>query len=273
MGNLIKSDFKRVLKDKLFLVVCILGIVFALITPLLYMLIVGGADSALELLPIDISAKTNFFESFAPGNNLGLIAPVLLAIILCKDFSFGTVRNKIIAGKTRTSIFMSMYVVCFVVLWAVILLHALLTLTVSLLFFDYQSGGFHIEDFWYLMESIAFEVLIYLFIAALICWLCATMKNVGLVIVLFVAINFVLTMVASILQLCVMFLEADAASENTLNILKFLQKINIFNYSLSIGTGTKYTTEDVLYNTLVPVLSTAALLTLGCVKFNRKDLK
>ena len=39
MTNLIKVDLKRVLKDKLIIVILILGAVFALITPLLYRLL------------------------------------------------------------------------------------------------------------------------------------------------------------------------------------------------------------------------------------------
>ena len=102
MRELFRADLKRVLKDKLLMVMGILAVVFALITPLLYAAIFssGGLldDPMFSSL---VSAKGQFFQSFSMTNNLGLIAPVLLAIVLCKDFSFGTVRNKIIAGKRR----------------------------------------------------------------------------------------------------------------------------------------------------------------------------
>ena len=96
MLNLLKTDLKRVLKDKLFIILCIIAGVFSLITPLLYkgLYVLMGGDDFLGMF----SAKGLFFRSFVPGDNLGLIAPVLVAIALCKDFSHGTVRNKIISG-------------------------------------------------------------------------------------------------------------------------------------------------------------------------------
>lgn len=274
MTNLVKTDLTRVLKDKLFLVVCILGVVFALITPLLYMLLFGAMETpegfGMENL---ISAKAQFFSSFSLGNNFGLVVPVLIAIILCKDFSFGTVRNKIISGHSRASIFFSMFITCAVVLWTIILLHALLTLGISLLFFNYQAEEFVMKDFWYLLESLAFQMLVYIFVAALVSWLCASMKNVGLVIVLYVAIMLAMTMIASILMMVISVIQFDPSYETTVKVLEFFQKINIFNYATIIGMVPEYTAEDTLYLLLTPMVGTAAFLALGCLKFARKDLK
>lgn len=274
MVELIKSDFRRVLKDKLFMVVCILAAVFAVITPLLYKAIFSSMGSDMEGVLVGVvTAKKNFFGAFSLGSNFGFVMPFLLAIILCKDFSHGTVRNKIISGHSRTGIFLSMYTVCATVLWVMTLLHALLTLGVSLLFFEYQDGPFTATDFWFLLESLGFELLVYLCLAAFVSWLCVSMKNVGLVIVLYAAASLGLTMIASILQVSIMVLEMDSGSANTLEILEFFQRINIFNSQMYIGKGTSYELKDVAYNLLVPVIGTAGLLGWGTLKFNRKDLK
>ena len=115
MSGLLKADFRRVFKDKLLIVMGILAVVFAAITPVLYAIIFSGLGSAdemtMDILSMYISGKAQFFSSFSLGNNLGLIAPVLLAIVLYKDFSYGTIRNKIIAGKSRTSIYLSLFAV------------------------------------------------------------------------------------------------------------------------------------------------------------------
>lgn len=274
MTKLLKSDFKRVLKDKLFLVMCILAVVFALITPLLYKFLLSAANTDMtELLGDFASAKSIFFASFAAGDNLGLIVPVLISIVLCKDFSFGTVRNKIISGKSRISIFMSMFTVCAVFLCVIMLLHALLSLAVSLMFFDYQAAPFESSDLIYLLVSVAFELLIYVFVAALVCWLCVTMKNVGLVIVLYVAINLVLTMIAAILQVSIEVLQMGEANSSTIEVLEFFQRINLFNSSMTIGTSTEYATKDVLYIVLPALAGILGLLGLGALKFKKKDLK
>ena len=274
MTGLLKSDFRRILKDKLLIVVGILAVVFAITLPLLYAVIFSTADMLEDDLFGNLfSAKTLFFNAFSMGNNLGLVAPVLLAIILCKDFSFGTIRNKIIAGKSRSQIFMSLFITCAVVLIAVILLHAFVALGISLIFFDYQQTPFTIGDFGYFLASLGFEVLILLFVAALLSWLCANMKNVGLVIVLYIAIAMVLVLAGSILQTVISVLEISPGNEKILSVLEFFNRINVGNGALYIGVGTSYTLEDVLYLTIPPVVGIAGFLGFGLLKFNKKDLK
>jgi len=276
MTNLIKADFKRVLKDKLLLVVGILALAFAFVTPLLYRVLVGemSNDPTLEAMGFNaIYAKTQFFSSFSLGNNVGLVIPVFISIILCKDFSHGTVRNKIIGGKSRTSVFFSMYIVCAAITWAVILVHAFLTLGISLMFFDYQATEFTASDIAYFFESLAIQFMVYLFVAALITFLCTAMKNVGLVIVLYVAVMFGFTMIAGIVQIAVALISMDGGNTFLKDVLTFFQKINVFNYSTMVGMGTSYELKDILCYFLSPVVGTAGLLGFGTLIFNKKDLK
>lgn len=274
MRSLLKADFKRVLQDKLLIVMGILAVVFAAMTPLLYALMF--IDIGIEEDPMVaslISGKAQFFSSFSIGNNLGMIAPVLLAIALCKDFSFGTVRNKIIAGKSRSGIFLSLFVTCATVLIAVMLLHAFITLGISLIFFDYQPTAFVIADLWYFLESLAFEFLVLLWVAALLSYLCACAKNVGLVIVLYIAVTFLLVIVASIVQGMIAVMGMIGDNEQTLEVLRFIDRINIGSATVYIGTGTAYTLEDVLYLTVPPTVGILGFLGLGLWRFNKKDLK
>ena len=277
MNRLIKSDFKRVFRDKLFLVVCILAVVFAVITPLLYVVLfssMGELDPMTEeMLSGYVSAKGQFFGAFSFGNNLGLIAPLLIGIILFKDFSFGTVRNKVISGHSRKSIFLSIFTVCTVTLFGVMLLHALLTLAISLPFFDYQSTPFTASDFIYLLESLLFQFFVYLFAAAFMSWLCVTRRNVGMVIVMYIAVIFGATMIAGILQVVLAVMKEIPKLENTASVLEFIQRINVVNSSATIGLGTSYKAQDVVYYAAVPVFYTAVTVFYGLWKFSRKDLK
>ena len=274
MSGLLRADFRRILKDKLLMVMGILAVAFALITPLLYVAISSGmGDMGEEIIAGYITGKAQFFSTFSMGNNLGLIAPVLLAIALCKDFSFGTVRNKIIAGKSRSAIFLSLFTTCAVVLIAVMLLHAFITLGVSLIFFDYQPTEFTAADFWYFIESLGFELLVLLFMAALLSWLCAGMKNVGLVIVLYIAIAFFLVMAGSIVQVALSVLEATGGNETLIHVVRFLDRINVGTASAYIGMGTEYTLKDVLYLTIPAGVGILGFTGLGLWSFNKKDLK
>ena len=274
MLELLRADLKRVLKDKLLTVMGILAVVFALMTPLLYAAIFSGGGLMDEpMLASLVSAKGQFFQSFSMTNNLGLIAPVLLAIVLCKDFSFGTVRNKIIAGKRRSSIYLSLFAICALVLVVVMLLSAFISLGISLIFFDYQPSGFTVADFGYFMASLAFEVLVLLFMASLLSWLCACMKNVGSAIVMYVAITFVLVLVGSIVQMVAAVLQLSGNNPNLVDTLMIIDRLNVGRAVSYIGAGTSYTWKDVLYLTLTPLAGILGFTGLGLLGFCRKDLK
>lgn len=275
MTNLLKADFKRVLKDKLFMVVCIIATAFAFVTPLLYVLLFGSLEGdmneALSMLGVAVDAKSMFFTAFALSDNLGLVLPVLLSIILSKDFSQGTVRNKIISGYSRRQIFLSMFTVCFAVLFGVLTAHATLSMLVSLIFFPFGEGGVG-----YFFLSLVFEMLVCLFAAALISYLCASAKNMGITIVLYVAIAMIMSIVTAILQIAGMVLDPElgiGGSNVAYEVIEFIQGINVYNFTTVIGTGTKYSAREVLCCIFSPLVLAAALTSLGALRFEHKDLK
>ena len=275
MSKLIAVDFKRVFKDKLFLVVCILAGVFALITPLLYAAIclIPGVEDVLVDMGMGFNAKTLFFESFSPGNNMGLIAPLLISIIFWKDFSHGTIRNKIISGQSRSSIILSMYTVCQLVLFGVLFLHALLSMVVSLIFFPYQSEPFAASDIGYFFASLALEFLLCMVLSALACWLCCVSNNMGLVIVGYLAITMILSILLSLLSLGSFALSTSEKWEIPLKIVGFFEDINLYTIAATIGSGRSYSVKQLLYCILPNLVGTAGLMTWGILKFRKKDLK
>ena len=274
MRELIQADLKRVLKDKLMLVLAILAVVFALITPLTFALVFSVIDVSEEpMLSALVSAKGLFFQSFSMTNNMGFIAPVLLAIVLYKDFSYGTVRNKIISGKSRSQIFLSTFIVCSLVLVCLIMLSAFITLGVSLIFFDYQEGAFAAADLGYFFASLGFELLVLLFMSALLSLLCTCSKNLGIAIVLYLAFTFLLTIVGSFTQVIGAVAQTFVESELLAKVIKVIDRLNVGMSTSYIGTGDSYSLSDVLYLTLPALSGIAAFLGLGLVSFNKKDLK
>ena len=239
MRELLKTDLKRVLKDKLFLVLCIIAVAFALFMPLLFKLLFGLMEME-DMLGMVVDAKTLLFSAFMPGDNFGLICAVLLTIILC------------------------------IILCSVMLAHALLTLGVSLCFFEYQATEFTAADFGTLMLSLLFEMFVYAFVAALIACLCVSMKNAGLAVVLYVAITFLCTILGSIVSAALAFSNPDDTF--THGLLTFLNNINLF-VSPVIGNVASYGWKELLY-VLVPSLVGAALFVgAGLLIFKKKDLK
>ncbi len=269
MFELLKVDLKRFVKDKLFLVICIVAGAFVLFTPLLYkglfMLI-----EAEDMLGMVINAKTLLFAAFSPSSDMGLILPILVALVLCKDFGQGTVRNKIICGKSRSEIFFSMLLTCTIVTCGVMFAYGILILCVSLTVFDYQSTPFTASDFGYLLLSLGFEILVYVFLSSLICFFIVFMKNAGLAIVMYFAVNFLFVIVGGIVSVAGM--AVDPANTFAYRLLEILTKANVF-MGAAIGNGTSYTLTDVLCILLPTVLGTVVLVLLGRWVFSKKDLK
>ena len=274
MRNLYISDLKRIVKDKLFFVVCILAGVFAIINPLLYKLIFAAVREyasgvMADMLYSTVNAKSLTFTAFLPSDNLGFVMAVLISIVVCKDFSQGTVRNKIICGRSRTSVYLSHLFSSATVMCGIMLVHGLLTLCVSLCFFPYQDTDFVMSDLWYLLSSLLFEMFVYFAIAAIVTFIAALSKNMGICILLYLAVLFGLSLVGSVLMLLPNTLDPDSAAHG---VFEFICSLNIYTSSL-IGTGSEYTLKDVLYILASPVIISTASTAFGISLFSRKNLK
>ena len=274
MRDLFFTDLKRILKDKLFLVTCIIAGALALVNPLLYKVLFSALSleemGDMSAFGIGVSAKSMFFSAFLPGDNLGLIMPLLIAIIICKDFSQGTVRNKIIAGKERTQIFFSHFFAATLTMCALMLLHALLTLGISLCLFEYQAAPFAMTDLGYLLVSILFELLVYVCIAAIVCFVCVFAKNMGLCILTYLGFSMLCSLVGAGVQ--VAFALTNPESKVLYGVLEFFNNVNLYTSTL-IGGGTSYSLKDVLYIVLPPLLGACGFASLGAMLLQKKDLK
>ncbi len=268
MLNLLKTDIKRAFRDKLFLICAIIGGALAIFTPLLYKVLFNGLGME-ELLGSLTSAKALFFTSFSPANNFGLIAPILVTIILCKDFSYGTIRNKIISGKSRVSIFLSMFITSTIVMSVLMLAHALITLLVSLLFFDYQAEPFKASDIGYFALSVMLWLIVYVFISAIISFFSVAMKNAGVSVVMYFAVNLLFSIIGSITMVAGMMVDPESTSYK---VLEFFNNANLFTSTL-IGSGTSYEASQLLAILTPSVLGGALLVFLGIYAFGKKDLK
>lgn len=275
MIDLLRTDLKRALKDKLIIVLLIIAGAFALMTPLLYKAIFFFMEldneimPELEMLGIGVYAKSMFFSSFSLGNNFGLILPVFVAIILCKDFGHGTIRNKIICGKPRISIYFSTLITCIILIFAFILAHAILTLLVSLVLFKYQATAFTIKDFWYLLASVGLKLFGYLVVCAILTFFVVFMKNAGLSVVMYFVVMFLMTIVGGIMQTTLMF--TDPATTGY-KVMEFFTIANVYT-SPMVGSGTSYELKEVLYYLLPNLAIIAIFVGLGLIIFKKKDLK
>lgn len=135
MHNLLKVDFKRFLRDKILLISVILVFAFAVINIFIYKIVLLNTDS--EMIATNVYGKLLFIESLSPAQNMGIIIPMLLALIVSKDYSNGTVRNKIVSGYSRIKIYLSGFITVLTFGIALYLLNALISLFVGSAVFGY----------------------------------------------------------------------------------------------------------------------------------------
>ena len=119
------------------------------------------------------------------------------------------------------------------------------------------------------MLSLFFEILVYVFISALISFFCVAMKNAGVSVVMYVAVNFFFSIVGSITMVAGMAVEYGSTAYK---VLEFLNNANLFTSTI-IGTGTKYELSHILAVLCPTVLGSALLIFLGIKVFSKKDLK
>ena len=276
MARLLYVDLKRILKDKLFLVACIIGFVFAITTPLLYKFIFGVLDiDGTGLLGAMFTPSSMFFQCFSLSNNFGIILAVFVLIILFKDFSFGTIRNKIISGRSRNKIYFSCLLSTFIVITGLLFIHAIITGLLSYALFYDLANEVNLEFIKYFALSILFELLVLVFAASLISFINMFAKNAGLAIVLFVAIILIGSAVASILSVGLQFYElTENVDQNILNLLRFLLNSNIFYTNASvIGITGSYQNYEIVYILLSTIIYSGLFIGLSLLTVNKKDIK
>lgn len=281
MLNLLGSDLKRIFKDKIFIVICVLGALFAIVIPLIYFIIfavidrfaAGGFDYA--SLGFGFSGKEMFFNFFNPGNNFGIILPVLVIVIILKDFSYGTIRNKLICGYSRTQIYFSYLISTFIVIVSVILTFALITLGLTTLLTIKNLNPLTLNNFLYFLVSTLFMILGYMFITSLVVFIGSLIKNIPLTIIIQVALTMGFTMVSTFLQLGVGLL-MFSDNEILINISKVLNVIdncNIYGAITSvIGKISEYKLENILYLTIIPIICSGLLTLFGVLIFKKRDI-
>lgn len=205
MTALLRADFLRVRRDIILPIALIALAAFALITPLFYLLLnaMPAEDLAqLESMGISPSAsgRSVFLSSLSLSNNFGMILPIFIAILVCRDFSSGTVRNKIIAGHKRIPIYTSHLVTALTLMVALFLLYALLTLAVGSLIYGY-GAAFDAGEIIFLLKALLMGSLIFATSASLAVFFAAVTRNVGLTIVLQVAVSLVSSLPAVIVMM------------------------------------------------------------------------
>lgn len=265
MSNLIKLDLLKIVKDKLFIIMCAVALGTSLFTPIAYKiieLIIRGTEA--EGM-VAASARELAFAVFSPTGAPGLILIIFMPIILHKEYSNGVIRNKIIYGKSRESIYFSLFISAFIIMFGVMLVIASISFVFSLVFFNYVPEGTTVSignDIASIFMSLLFEAFIYVFIVSLTMFFTIGVGSIPLSIVVPVVSSVLLSLLSSILTYAAKGSKAE----------EIVSYINIFRLAELISIG-KYPMGLFIAMFVTPTIYSAIFISTGYLVFKNKSVK
>ncbi len=201
MKRLLKADFYHLRKSRLTLIALILAVAFPLLTVLLFSGIraIGELDGN-EAGDLLLNANYVIGSVFSFTNNLGLVIPVFAGIIVCLDYSNGTLRNKVIAGNRRSSVYLSHLIVSMLFCVGVIVLYAILTVALALIFFPFHwdpSLNLGTEVLYFVL----YGIMSFAFIATVSTMLALIFRSIAPTIIVTILFSMVLLIFNSVIML------------------------------------------------------------------------
>lgn len=273
MIGLLKADFYRLFKSKLFYILIAIALFFALAIVPLSIGVNGMAKAAQKVAGTatydTLEGKAMLGSIFGLSSNMGLIFPIFAVLLVYKDVSDGTIRNKVISGNSRTKIFFSHYIVLMVLSLALNLMSAGITsgltfLAVKLNWVTYFNLSSEIIDFQ--GGSIFFfyiiGILTFTFLSSLVV---AFSLNTG-----FIALPIIFVLVIG--------MGMGLLSQLFASIAPSVGNFKYIFYAMPSYPVSAFVTQKIdlsMFLSGLGVLLACITLTtlLGCVAFNKRDMK
>ncbi len=261
MRNLLAADFFRQRKDILLKVAIILIAVFACIGCGLYYVVSLMLDETELAAEPFLNARYLYGSAFGISSDVGMIIPIFTGAIICKDFSMGTVRNKIIRGYARDSIFFSHLFSGMVFGCILFALYAAALLGLGTLVLGY-GAEIDSEEIKFLVISFLAGMLSFAAMCAFESMIAVSTGSLGLTIVFYIALAIGLQMIQGIVSMITWL------PEIVYEIMNYLPG----NLMYSVMEGSK---EWDVYakSMLVSAVLLVAFALIGRVVFRKKDLK
>ena len=270
MKNLLSADFLRIFKDKIFKITLIVIIIFGIVTSLfnfglVYLIGFLSSPEEAEYLREYYNGYQLFIGAFNPTSSIAMVISIMSIIMVCKEFSFGTIRNKLIAGHSRLKVFLSSYITQIIFGIMMITIYSIICLllgTLLLGFYEEFDGKMFLKLLIIYFQSIS----IFIFFDSICIFICHLCKSVGFSIVIYVAFIFGYDIANTIVEAVM----TVYLSDNKV----FLE---IFSYSpLDLYKNRSEYAFNILEN--IKLFLTCGVFSsifglLGCVTFNKRDVK
>lgn len=305
MSNLLKSDMLRFLKSKQFLVCAILSLSIAILLPIIsyasthwfnsFVISVSSLDEDPDLAKLLVYAKdfsfTNFGFQFkmlvhsSDNQTLNLssmfnipfiLSVIMFSILTARDFTYGTIRNKIITGKSRLEIYCSLFITLFVFMFSTAFISNICGFALASIIFPFAESGWSFgENVGNLFISLGFIILIYLFVCSFICAFAVGVGKTALAIVfsmLLALFGYMLVSFEPLVDLLIQGFNNDGKLSFIMDIIRSVRIMNPFITAEACNLdGFKY--YELIGYFVFPVIYIALLNGFGILIFYKRDLK
>lgn len=193
MFKLIKTDLKKFIQGKMFLWIVILVIFF----PLLQAgLILAIKDLIPEEQIILLNPDYNFYSSFSLLNNFGLIFTIFMIVWVVSEFREQTIRNKVILGYKKSTIFYAKVIEASIVTFITMSLNAILNYLATGIIVGFKDSNMaELLQHYVVMILAVITIIIFIQVVGFI------FRTTGLTLGVSLGVIFVFTIVSSVLLL------------------------------------------------------------------------
>lgn len=262
-----KGAIYKLFKDKTFKVTMIVGIILAILLPLLYKAIGNDSDTGLEVC----TGANMLLASSSPVQNFGLAIPINLIALIVGEFTYGTIRNKVIVGYKKSTIYFQMFVSSLIFTFILIFIYIGVTVAFASILgkpgFDIITG----ETIWKLLLCILTS---YIFVTSLSVFCGTLIRKQG----------FAMGLTILILMICFIAAMITATLESVINIDKvktvcWLDPIFLVSCTPLGGAGIGNVnamfsdTNTFVASIVSPLLYGAIFYLIGSALFSYRDLK
>lgn len=263
MISLIKAELYKIFKDKSILIclllISVMSIMMASIFKIAIMIGPDGMEGIDELEGIlDLSGRGVIYNSMSIMNNAGIIILVAIPLFVCKDFSYGTIRNVILVGHKKRNIYFSKLFSGLLVGLGLALINIIISTIISLLLMDYGSP-LTITELLNVLRDIGLYLLIIAWVTSLCLMFSFIFKN---------SIFAVLCTVGIIMLFGILsYLEMGGGSSIVGDILSFLPPYQV-NKLMSLKTN-EFIIKIIISNVVLIIVNIVSTIFI----FKKSDIK
>lgn len=268
MFKLIKASIFKLFRDITFRITLIIGLSLAVMMPLLYAFLDFMVESESAIFA---RGESLFISGFSCTSNFGLTIPINLVVFTVGEFTYGTIRNKIIAGHKKSEIYIALLITGFIFTILLMTVYiAVSTLIATMI------GGFSLDALGgarFFIFFLIIGILSYLFIVVFSVFIATSIRAIGGSLPLIIISLVMLGLIPTFVMISDLAVGQEFTGANPIMWIDPLYMINLYASTSQIADFGDLSNEMIAAGIIVPLIWTAVFTFLGMLQFSKRDVK